>query len=375
MINLTGDAKLTAQNFLKALFYRGGITKKYAPFGMDESDAKAICDEIINRQFDFIRKKLDTCLQHMADNKECFISLDNKTYTTAPAETLAKYIAWICKEKNILWDDVGESVTKEELKAYRTTILGKALYDNGCFTSNLQGVDNSKNTEVDASSTSTGSAPVGQETVTAANTVDKAYVDASVQGGAPVKKQPTNRYKSTGAHSDKIPNLIGNPGAKFTFTGKMYCIEADKEAGKSNVPYVFITPLRTDKAGNPVKVSKEQAEKVHFGSGNGYTDCTVWFDNKTDASVYLGSCRAAFNGRFNNIHMAEKDADKNGYFKVSTEFGAAYIKAKPLNEEIIADSKYELDEAADEEVYENSSKGYKISDIDTYDEWMHHSIS
>lgn len=141
----------------------------------------------------------------------------------------------------------------------------------------------------------------------------------------------TSQIKSSGPHLKDIPNLTGTPGNKTTLSGIVFCIEADK-IGK-NTPYAFITPLQV--VGNDIiTVSKANAEIVKFGSGNGYTDCKLWFTDQNLAANALAYCQNKFGSKFTNYVLGKANADKNGYFQVTTALGIAYIKAGRLNEEL-----------------------------------------
>lgn len=163
-------------------------------------------------------------------------------------------------------------------------------------------------------------------------------------------------------------------------SGAVYCIEADK-IGK-NTPNAFVTPIKTQGTGTIIKVSKSQAENVMMGSGNGYTDCKLWFDNKNVADAFLLKVQGKYGSKFTNIHVAQAKADANGYFEVSTEFGNALIKANKLNEEMIEALNQPFTEDMDvEPVVDRKSKVFAkmrdakdsglIDNIDSYNEALH----
>lgn len=80
----------------------------------------------------------------------------------------------------------------------------------------------------------------------------------------------------------------------------------------------------------------------------------------------MTQCQNKFSSsRFQNLHIAKARADSNGYFKVVTEFGVAYIKAGRLNEEIL--EYLVADESLDTETVK-TNEAYSIQDIDTYSE-------
>jgi hypothetical protein len=90
---------------------------------------------------------------------------------------------------------------------------------------------------------------------------------------------------------------------------------------------VFIKPLSASGAtGN--------TNKVFFSSGNGYTDCTCYFDDENDAQAFLDKIIAAgrIPANISNPRVVKRNADSNGYFLAGTEFGTCAISAKTLNE-------------------------------------------
>lgn len=319
-------------------------------------NSKKIVNEIYNRQFTFIRDNLDSALGDLSQLMFQALSR-SKTHSkgriTRNVSILAKYIAWFCLDNDIIWDDSAQ--TEFEMAAILGTALGDALFKAGCFLVTKPSIPS---TAKSSSSSGTPRTP-----------------------GQP----PANGYKSTGAHSQDIPNLVGQPSQKVTLSGKMIYITADK-IGK-NTPRAFVTPLKTTGNGNIIKVSKAQAEQVKFGSGNGYTDCQLWFDNTTDADICLqGIQQAGTASGYQNLRcVAVANADPNGYFKVTTDFGPAYIKAAVLNEELVADNDT-IDTKVVEEckVTESTTTvskkkkitdAYDIQDIDIYDEAFHASLS
>ena len=209
------------------------------------------------------------------------------------------------------------------------TTLGAALFDFNCFTSQEDPTKPKQRATKQTTATNTSATTAGSTT--------------TVQSTGPV-----SGYKSSGPHSGEIPNLIGTAGVKENPTvSLMYCVQADK-TGK-NTPNAFITPLNTTTTGNIIKVDKATAETVKFGSGNGYTDCTCWFADINQATDFAIKCQNKFGVKYTNIGIAKAKTDPNGYYKVSTEFGECYIKAKKLNEAFEKAEQEEITEAKKEE--------------------------
>ena len=329
MTNFTGIELELAKRWMISLLSWGDAIKNdnyhyFLTHTFDNDYAKNICNEIKYRNWNFFSNKLDDCLAKIAA-----IRIDTPSGGAAKRspEWCADVIAWFCSENGIRWDDSNK--TTYEIDAVKDTVLGKALFEAGCFLH---------------------SKPVPQP----------AQQTAAKVPPTQTSQPPKSGYKSSGGHSQDIPNLVNNN--KVYLIGPIYCITADKN-GK-NTPRAFITPLSV--VGNNIRtVSNVQAEKIKFGSGNGYTDCTLFFDLHSDAVQYEAACKATFGSKFNNIHIEmNKNADKNGYFRVKTEINDyAYIKASVLNEEF------------EEDLEADTKKPQHINDIEVYDEWMRKSIS
>ena len=350
---LTQSEIANAKTFITTIFYAAGVSSKSAGrnWWWPTKESELICDEILNRGFTFYTKNLDDALKRMAQ-QGLRTAKGGTLHKTA--DQFAEYIAWFCSQAGIIWDD--SLATPQEMQQYRSTIFGKALSQYKCFLS-------------DISAAAATPAPTQSQSATKQSSTKQ-------PGQAPI-----NGYKSSGPHSADIPNLIGSANNKIHPTAQyLYCIEADM-IGK-NVPNAYITPLKTTNT-SIVKVSKTDAEKVKFGSGNGYTDCTLWFDSQADADNCKTACINAFGSKYSNIHVAKARPDSNGYYQVSTEFGDAYIKAKKLNEELdeVLESLQEdcvdaaCEKQEEEPIYENASKNFNITNVQLYSEWMHKSNS
>lgn len=206
-------------------------------------------------------------------------------------------------EKQLWIDD--SAMTTYEVAALEANQLFQVLRNFGCFTSQ---------------------APVAKTRTRSTNS-------AGNSGSASTSNStPASGYKASGGHSGEIPNLLNS--SKEYLSGKVYCVEADKQ-GK-NQPCAYITPLQV--SGNSIKpISKAQAEKIKFGSANGYADCKLWFETQAEAVDLINNFLIphGFDSKWLNIRQAYANADQNGYFRVSTEAGYAFIKASRLNEELI----------------------------------------
>ena len=290
------------------------------------ANAKYLCEQIENRLVDYqvfteCDKKLDffSGAWFIPDLHE---TNANARTTRKKPEILAKYIAYFCLTNKFWWDD--SLATTYEMEEITKTTLGAALFEFNCFTSQEDPTKSKQRATRQAASTNTSTTTPAQST------------------------GPVSGYKSSGPHSGEIPNLIGTAGVKENILASlMYCVQADK-IGK-NTPNAFITPLNTTTTGNIIKVDKATAETVKFGSGNGYTDCTCWFADINQATDFAIKCQNKFGVKYTNIGIAKAKTDPNGYYKVSTEFGECYIKAKKLNEALEKAEQEEITEAKKED--------------------------
>lgn len=256
--------------------------------------AKVICDELVNRDFTNIDGALNTMHHYAPGNYK--------------AVTFAKAIVYAAELLELYWDDTLK--TPYEIDEFKKTMLGDVVYKYGRYISAIQ-----------------------DKPARAARSKSSAS-GTSANGGAAATTQPQNGYKSSGAQSGNVRDLrdldgvsAGTPGLKFTAAGKyIFRIIGDNPQSK-NIPNVFIKPLSASGAtGN--------TNKVFFSSGNGYTDCTCYFDDENDAQDFLNKMTAAgrIPANISNPRVVKRSADTNGYFLTGTEFGVCAISAKTLNE-------------------------------------------
>lgn len=288
-------------------------------------NAKLICDEIKFRQF----KDLDSALDFLANIQ--FIPNIKATRGQAvrkSADMLARYIANFCKEAQIYWDDSNR--TPYEIEEWKKTILGRYLTEYGCLASQTNA----------PAKTSSGT--------------------RAASSGIP--GQPKNDYKSTGPQSGNVRDLIGTAGNKEKLYGTIFCIVLDNANASKTEATAYVRPLNSD-----VKGASGSTNKVFVGSANAYTSCTIFFSDLAEADkvVQQIAARGLPNG-LSNPHVARKNAKANGYYKVGTEFGPAYISASKLNEEV--EIKEETVSLKGKDGKCNNCSYAPIQDIDTYDE-------
>ena len=301
----TSEAEAKARRQMRYILIAGGLRSKDPnedlPYNFQRSQyldsAKKVCDELVNRDFTYIDSALNT-LHYYAP-----VSRGEARFK---AEGFAKAIVYMAELLGLYWDDTLK--TPYEIEEFKKTKLGEAVYKYGRYISAVQ--DKPARASRSASSASAG----GSNTTTA--------------------QAPQNGYKSSGAQSGNVRDLraldgvsAGVPGQKVTAGGTfIFRIVGDNPQSK-NTPNVFIKPLSASGAtGN--------TNKVFFSSGNGYTDCTCYFDDQNDAQDFLDKMIAAnrIPANVSNPRVVKRNADPNGYFLAGTEFGVCAISAKTLNE-------------------------------------------
>ena len=134
-------------------------------------------------------------------------------------------------------------------------------------------------------------------------------------------------------------------------------------------PRVFIKPLTASGAAG-------DSNKIYISSGNGYTDCTCYFDDPNDAQNFLDKIlpdvqkliqdKRAIAG-ITNLHVAKVKSDANGYFIVSTEYGPCAISARTLNEAMTEALKEETNRGA---CWEKATEGYSKEQLEDLHTWM-----
>ena len=295
------------------------------------ADATKICDELINRDF----VNIDANINNMAQYKfiPTFTGNNSKKYSP---ENIAKAIVYMAECFGLYWDDTLR--TPYEIDEFKNTLLGSAVYTYGRYISAI------KDPTTKAKAASGSSAP---KTASSA---------------------PQNGYKQSGPQSGNARGLLGNPGDKVYAEGQSFRIEGDKL--QSNVPRVFIKPLTASGAdGN-------NSNKIYISSGNGYTDCTCYFDDPNEAQKFLDKVIAdlpkliqekrAIAG-ITNLHVAKTKVDANGYFLVNTEYGTCAVSARTLNEAITEELEEEVTQPSG---WEKATERYTTEELDELHTWM-----
>lgn len=320
----TSEAEAKAKRQMRYILIAGGLRSQDQDEALPRSfqysryidSAKIVCDELVNRDFTNIDSALRT-LDSLAPTARGEKSLK--------PEGFAKAIVYMAELLQLYWDDTLK--TPYEIDEFKKTTLGNAVYKYGRYISAIQ--DKQIRAPRAASSTTGTSAGAGTASSTAS--------------------QSQSGYKSSGAQSGNVRDLQdlnggpGTPGQKVTAAGKyIFRIIGDNPQSK-NIPNVFIKPLSTSGAtGN--------TNKIFFSSGNGYTDCTCYFDDENDAQDFLNKIVAANRvpANISNPRVVKRNADPNGYFLVGTEFGVCAVSAKTLNETLTEETNNGWEKATEE---------------------------
>jgi len=341
----TPEAEQAAKSLMHDITVAGGINQKNlrtntpGTFSRPSyvTAAQEICNELVNRDF----ADLDNQLREMS-RYYYRVNYDgsgkNKSFKP---EVVAKAIVWLADALQLYWDDTVR--TPYEIDEFKKTLLGDAVYKYGRYISAIS------------------------------NRAPRA-ASARISGQA-----PKNGYKQSGSQLSKVRDLIdlpGNPGTAGTRlqadTEWIYYIKGKLDNSK-NAAIVHVKPLAT----NP-KYIVGNTNKVCISSGNGYTDCTCFFDDPNDAQAFLDAIinANAIPVNVSGLQVVKNKADKiqtdengnqtGGYFMVGTEFGPCVIKAATLNE-----SFEDIEEAVERAVsWEKATEGYSKEELDELHTWM-----
>ena len=327
----TPEAEQAAKSFMHDITLAAGLRSTSQRQGSSHSfdaryvkAAQAICDELVNRNFDNIDKSVQE-----ASYQGFHPTLTTHQWKHYKPEAVAKAIVYMAELLSLYWDDTVR--TPYEIDEFKKTLLGAAVYKYGRYISAIP---------------------------------DKTSKSRSSGSGTPraAGQAPQNGYKQSGPQSGNVRDLQGNPGDKVTAdTAYIYKIIGDNPQSK-NTPNAFIKPLSPSGAvGN--------TNKIFISSGNGYTDCTCYFDDPNDAQAFLN--KILQNNRvpanITNMRVVKMKADPNGYFLVGTEFGICAVSAKTLNE-ALTEAATEVQE--DLSGWEKATKDYSKKELDELHAWM-----
>jgi hypothetical protein len=349
----TPEAERSAKIIMHDITVAGGINTKnlrtHTPYSFGRTDyctaASQICDEFINREF----TNVDAALNRVSD----FYFKPNydgsgKNKSIKP-EGVAKCVVYMAEQLNIYWDDTVR--TPYEIEEFKKTMLGSAVYKYNRYISAIK----------DKSSKSKA---------VAGPSVAAATGGTGVAGQSNAAAQPKNGYKQSGPQSGNVRDLRdlsggpGKPGQKVHGShsqGLMFKIMGDNTMSK-NKANVYVKPL--SKSG-----AVGTTNKIFIASGNGYTDCTCYFDDLSDAQAMLNKIVAdnRVPSNVQNLQVVKLKADPNGYFLVGTEYGICAISAKTLNEALAEAMNEEVERPTD---WEKATEGYSKKELDELHTWM-----
>lgn len=328
---LTGTESIWSQPFLHDLFEAGGLLKRpvrsysgnYITSRGFTEQAETICNEIKFRNFDF--PKTNDAIRRIAmyTYVEPLHAGKSGDYKKLKDTQIANIIAAFCAEHEIFWDDVNTHRTTVEMDTYRKTLLGNACWNFKCFLSQ-------------------------QAEKKPARAAAKRAVDPATG-----KIVPKSGYKSSGPKSGLIGGLIGEPGEKIILPASTCLALILCKSTKAKKQYVFVDPI----------ANKAEINKVKLGDPSGYSACKLFFDSidaAENALAVIESGAIKIPVDISGFELVKQKVDPNGYFKIATDVGPAYIKASKLNE------------AADKDMVEGCGtripKFPPINDIDVYSE-------
>lgn len=328
----TPEMEQAAKVFMHDITVAGGINTKNlrtsTPYRFKQNSyinaAKTICDELVNRDF----ADINSAITSAAGFRFIPNYRDSGKYKYLKPEGVAKSIVYMAELLNLYWDDTIR--TPYEIDEFKKTLLGTAVYKYKRYISAIP----SKGAK---SSTGTSTRAPGQP--------------------------PKNNYKQSGPQSGNVRDLQGVPGQKvYADTSFIYKIIGDTSTSK-NTPNVFIKPLSA--AGG-----SGTTNKIFISSGNGYTDCTCYFDDPNDAQNFLDKIIAdnRVPSNVTNMRVVKNKADTNGYFLVGTEYGTCAVSAKTLNEAL----KEALSEDCTDPIsgWAKATQNYSKEELNELHTWM-----
>lgn len=298
----------------------------------DIAACKDIYTELSERNF----KNIDNAIYVIAGTYVSVPVVDSTTVEQFKATDIPKAIVYMAELLNIYWDDT--NITPYEIDEFKKTLLGAAVFKYNRY---ISAIKDSKASKAKASaSASTGSSTPA----------------TNASSGKPVGPQSANVRDLRDVNGGP-----GTPNAKVVASGSvMFKIVGDKGTGK-NTPNAFINPL------NPSGASGN-TNKVKFSSGNGWTDCTCYFDDEIAAQDFLAKLlqndpkAVAANARVEKLRP-----DPNGYFLVGTEYGICAISAKKLNEALTESARLTEE---DLDCWNRETKNYSKEELEELHTWM-----
>lgn len=308
------------------------------------SIATTILNALTNRTFNF--KEVDEALANLKTYTFSFGDNPKSDYcgwTVKHVEGTAKFLAWICAENKIYWND--SAYTPAEREAWRSeSVFARYLFDAECFVSQPS------------------------KKVRTRTAVDPTR-EPGTEMPAAEKTAPKSGYKSAGPQSAYVAGLVSKPGEKETISERLiFCIQGDK-AG-TIVPKAFIHPVENPDIGEKAKVNAAGLPIVKFGAGNGYTDLTIFSTSPKVMEDILAKLAAGGKAlsKYTNVKVVKTHNDGGRFFRVNTEYGEVLVKPTKLNEKLFIEALEDLSENTVTELSEaiDYSSVPNISNIDNF---------
>lgn len=306
---LTPDELATGNKWLKTVFFpcvkQGTTDYLYYKWELLEvvDACSVIYKAIVDRLWD-TTNHLDQYFNTLANIQ--YLNIPNSGNNAAKdiyklkVSELCGIFANICARKEIFWDD--SEYTSHELEYFKKTKFGEALWNFRCF--------------------------VSQEP-------DKVKMPSQSNSTADPKKSSSRSATrstsgSTGAgHTLYRNNAGGIIGAsKDILAGPyVYCIMGEFNPAGKTKPKIHVSPQ-----------GQSAPLKVKYTSGQGHNDCILYFDNLADADAFKLKCEASLPSNIAYLAVKKIAVDPNGYVKVDTNYGQAWIKASKLHEEVMSEN-------------------------------------
>lgn len=304
---LDSDELMIANRWLKTIFFpivNGNFDRSYLGYRTySTSSVTGACTRI----YEFITKllwdtnnDLESDIERLAKGYTVY-KIDPKgedngaqdcpnTYTITKNQ-VCRFIANLCAKCEIFWDDTQH--TPEELRYFIATPMGKALWDFRCFVSQ----------EPDVVKVKTPSASTG----TTRSASSSSSSSSSASSGSKLNLQNAGGLLS---QTKEVPPV-----------SDMYWIDGEFVNPGKTKPRLHVKPFNQP---GPLTVS--------YGSGQGFDDCVLFFDDYSKATDFMNKALSNMPSNVRSLGVKRQRTDGNGYFKVSTQFGDAYIKASKLHE-------------------------------------------
>jgi hypothetical protein len=337
----TPDGERAAKARMHDIMVAAGLTKNlrtYTPSAFNDSRfitaAQTICNELTERDF----ANIDPAIDRVSDYSFNTSYDGYGTNKRLKADAVAKCIVYMAELLQLYWDDTIR--TPFEIDEFKKTLLGSAVYKYGRYISAIKDTGSKAKTTPNVSNSTISNAP-----------------------GQP----PKNNYKQSGPQSGNVRDLQdlnggpGTPGNKVHgSSGLMFKIIGDNPQSK-NTPNVFIKPLSPAGATGTTN-------KIFISSGNGYTDCTCYFDDPNEAQAFLDKIIAdnRIPSNVSNMRIVKVKEDPNGYFLIGTEYGRCAVSAKTLNEALTEAIKNNENAPS----WEKATEGYSKEELNELHAWM-----